>query len=64
MLKTQGIERSVGIKCSKEGREAGHGPAASWMTRLCRDALGGLGELWRDWKSHGDTGMLLELSQQ
>lgn len=43
MLKTQGIERSLGIKCSEEDREAGHGLAAAWMTWLHRDALRRLG---------------------
>jgi len=63
MLKTQGIERSLGMKCFKEGRETGHGPAASWMTRLYCGALGGLGEPWGDWKSQESTGRLLEFSQ-
>lgn len=56
MLKTQGIERSLGIKCSKEGREAGHGPAAAWVTGLYRDALRGLGSCEETGRTMGALG--------
>lgn len=56
MLKTQGIERSLGMKCSEEGREAGYGLAAAWMTRLCRDALRGLGSSEGTGRTRGALG--------
>lgn len=55
MLKTQGIERSLGIKCSKEGRAL----AAAGMTCPYRDALRGPGssegteEPWVHWEAPG-----------
>lgn len=56
MLKTQGIERSLGIKCSEEGREAGQGLGAAWMTWLYRGALGGQGSCGGTGRTTGALG--------